>query len=221
MKYRYLSYLLGNPIPIYGGAGCLDIKNTKSIRGGDSSNVCRFSMESHWGTHLDLPNHFFDDGRKVSSYPPEFWFFKSPQVIDVTLKPSEILRCDSWIDKISRNSDMLLFRSNWSDLRDKKIYVLENPGIHPDVALHLRKNFPGIRLVGIDWVSISSYRDKQVGRDAHKAFLGDDGGPEAILVVEDIDLSCGMSALKEVFVFPLRVKEIDSVPCTVIGGFDE
>ncbi len=221
MKYRYLSHLLEDPVPAYGGAGSLGIENTKSIAGGSSSNVSRFSMESHWGTHIDLPGHFFINGRNVSSYPAEYWFFKSPQVIDVTLKPAEILGCSGWISDIRKDSDILLFRSNWSELRRKETYVLENPGIHPDVAAQLRKNFPAIRVVGIDWLSVSSYQNRQIGRAAHRAFLEEEGVGKEILLAEDMDLSYRMSVLREVFIFPLRIKDIDSVPCTAIGGFDE
>ena len=57
------------------------IEPVKSIQGGDSANVFRITMENHWGTHVDAPYHFFDDGRKITDYPPEFWVFKSPDTI--------------------------------------------------------------------------------------------------------------------------------------------
>lgn len=221
MKYKYLSHILEKKLPVYGGNGLMDIAAVRSIAKGDSANISRFSMNNHWGTHIDMPKHFFEQGRSVVDYPADFWFFRSPKVIKIALKPSEVLRCGAWMKAISLKDDILLFRSNWSLKRGRRIYSLENPGIHPDVGICLRKKYGNIRAIGIDWISLSSYQDRKLGREAHKAFLDPKGIGKPVPIIEDMKLEDVSASLKEVYIFPLRVKGMDSAPCTVIGGFHD
>ena len=62
MTHRFISYILTSPFPTYGGQGSVMIEPVKSLQSGDSANVFRMTIENHWGTHVDAPNHFFDDG---------------------------------------------------------------------------------------------------------------------------------------------------------------
>ncbi len=221
MRYEYLSHLLTESVPARGGKVSLELARTGSIPAGGSANTCRFLMSSHWGTHVDAPNHFFENGRRPCDYPPEFWFFKNPHIVKVKLAPSEILEPGEWMKSIELSCDILIFQSGWTKLRGEEKYSVENPGIHPDVGIRLRENFPRIKAIGIDWVSISSYRNRPLGREAHKAFLNPEGGNRPILIIEDMDLSRDLTGLAEVTVLPLRVAGADSAPCTIVGGFSD
>lgn len=219
MRYRYLSHIFTDDFPAYGGRLSLNLAGTSSISSGSLANSYRFLMGSHWGTHVDAPNHFFENGRKAADYPPEFWLFNSPHVVKLSLTPSEILGPGKWLESIGPASDLLLLRSGWTANRDKEIYIRENPGIHPNVGVYLRHKFPNIRAIGIDWISISSYSDRPLGRQAHKAFLDPEGENKPILIIEDMDLLCELGGLSTLSVSPLRVDGIDSAPCTIVGGF--
>lgn len=221
MNYRYLSYVLGNNVPIYGSNLLLSVEKKRSIDEGDSTNISQANIGSHLGTHVDAPNHFFNLGKKIFEYPASTWIFRFPQVIDVSLDPCQILGCDEYINRIKDCSDIVLFRSGWSNKRKEKKYVDANPGISKRVALYFRKNFPCIRAIGIDWVSISSYQKRHLGREAHRAFLNPKGFNKPILIVEDMDLSGDISKLKEIYIFPLMIDDFDSAPCTVIGCFND
>ncbi len=219
MRYRYLSHVMKDEIPAYGDVALLGIDKVKSIAGGDSANVYRFAVGSHHGTHIDAPNHFFEKGKKITDYPAAFWVFKKPVIVDVKLGPSEILKCGEWTKEIDRQADIALFRSGWSLARSEKKYSFENPGIHPEVALHLRKYYPRMRAIGIDWVSVSPYSDRALGRETHRAFLDPEGENAPLCIIEDMDLSGAPERLSEIFAFPLQVSNIDSAPCTIVGGF--
>lgn len=221
MTYKYLSYPLDSKIPVYGKTAAFEIKSIKAIGNGDTANVYALGMENHWGTHVDAPNHFFADGKKVSDYPAGFWLFKSPQVINLELSSGEILISGSWSEQIRLDTDLLLLKSGWGMRRSEEAYSMENPGIHPDVGRELRRKYPAIRALGIDWVSVSSYKNRELGREAHRALLGDYGVGEPPVIIEDMDLSCDMTGLKEVWVLPLRVCGFDSAPCTVVGVFGD
>lgn len=221
VSYKYLSHRLDNVIPVYRGSASLNISQIKSISEGDTTNSYRSILESHWGTHVDAPNHFFNNGEKIVDYPPEFWFFKSPEVIQITLNPSEILACDKWIESIRPDSDILLLQSGWGKFRGHDEYSLKNPGLHPDVGFFLRRRYPNLRAIGIDWISISSYQNRMLGREAHKAFLDPAGKNNPVLIIEDMELRSDLNSLKEIIVVPLIIDGFDSAPCTVIGKFHD
>jgi len=126
-----------------------------------------------------------------------------------------------WLNTITPDTDILLFNSGWGKYRNNKIYSCDNPGIHPEVGIYLREHFPRIRAIGIDWISISPYQDRELGREAHRAFLDQEGKNNSVLLIEDMDLSGDLKGLTEVWVSPLRVERVDSAPCTVIGGFSD
>jgi arylformamidase len=219
MRVKYLSYPLQNTMPGYGGMVSLGLSSIKSISKGDTANVSKIAIESHWGTHIDLPAHFFNTGHTIIDYPPEFWFFKRPQVIKVSLRPSEILHCSSLPKDIDPHADILLFQSGWHSLRAHEDYRVNNPGIHPDVGLYLREKCKELKAVGIDWISLSAFRDRELGRQSHRVFLDPKGANQPVLIVEDMDLSCDLTGVEVVFVFPLRVEGFDSAPCTAIARF--
>jgi kynurenine formamidase len=210
-----------NKVPVYGGSGLLNIRRVKSLTGGDFANVFCFNMENHWGTHIDAPYHFFENGKKIIDYPPRYWFFKSPQVIKVSLSPAEILTCSEWIKDINPNTDILLFQSGWDRFRGQEIYSQENPGIHPEVGFFLREKYPEIRAIGIDWISISPYKNRELGRESHRVFLGSEGHNNPMLLIEDMNMSFDLTMLRELYVMPLMVDAFDSAPCTIIGAFND
>jgi kynurenine formamidase len=221
MKYRYLSYPISEGMPVRGGKAGLCIKPARAISKGDSANVYKFCMESHWGTHVDAPRHFFDNGKSIEDYPPAAWIFKTPQVIDISLDSSEILNLGKWTSCIKTVTDILIFRSGWSRFRKQARYVDENPGIHPDVGVYLRKKYRNLRAIGIDWISISSVSNKSLGREAHRAFLDPAGNGKPLFIIEDMCLPVALSGLESLFVSPLVVSGIDSAPCTVLGVFHD
>lgn len=207
-------------MPVYGGNAGLNLTHVKNIDQGDSCNTWRFCLESHWGTHVDCPSHFFVDGQKVSDYPSEFWLFRKPQVVEIGANPGQIITRENLSCDINSETDIILFQSQWWKFRGKEIYSKRNPGLHPGLALWLRQDFPAVRAVGLDWISISSFENREMGREAHKAFLNPNGQGYPILIVEDMNLSTDLRNLKEVWVAPLLVEGIDSAPCTVMGVLD-
>lgn len=217
MKYIYLSYLLENEVPVYGGSGSLNIKDIRSLRRGDPANAFSFIMENHWGTHIDCPVHFFDNGKKVSDYIANFWHFYKPQVLKITAKPGQIIGKQDLNVKINPETDLLLLKSGWGKFRDKDIYSFQNPGLDPIIGIWLRNEYPLIKAIGFDWISLSSYTNRELGREAHKAFLYPASEGKPILIIEDMLLPDDMQNLSQVWVVPIRIEGIDSAPCTVIG----
>jgi len=213
----FLSYKILKVNPAYGKSkAAIGIRPLKSLRAGDSCNTYLLNIKNHLGTHIDCPRHFFANGAAAADYKPEFWVFRHPQVIPVKARPGELIGEKDLKARINRKADILLFRSGWSKNRGKDIYATANPGLEPSLGASIRDAFPSVRAIGIDWISISSYKHRDIGRKTHRIFLNPKGKGHPVLIIEDMYIPA-KTDFKTIIVSPLRIKGIDSAPCTIIG----
>ena len=89
---------------------------------------------------------------------------------------------------------------------------MDNIGLDGETARLLVENFPYLRCIGIDSISINAYRNKEEGREAHKILL-----ETGILIVEDMNLTELNAPVKELIVAPMQIKGADGVPVTVVA----
>lgn len=217
----FLSHAIEPVTPVFGGTAAPSILPVKSLgKGGDTSNTYRLTLENHWGTHMDCPNHFFNEGMPVADLAADAFVFLHPELVDVTLGENEILGLTGEITSIAKNTDLVLLRSDWGKFRRQEKYVKRNPGLSPEVGTFLRSERPSVRAVGIDWISVSAFADRETGRRAHRTFLDPEGQGHPVLLIEDMLLPADLAALTMVVAAPLRVRGVDSAPCTVIGYGD-
>lgn len=214
----FLSYPLEACNPGYGSHSIpVDISPVKSQARGDSCNTYRMGMDNHLGTHVDGPAHFFAGAREIADYEAECWIFNHPLIVKIDLEPEQIVLIEDLESCLSDSADLLLLRSGWDRHRGGELYSRHNPGISPEVGWWLRRNYPNIRAIGFDFVSLSSFAHRESGREAHRAFLDPGGLNAPLLILEDMDLSQVTGDLASVLVSPLRIRGVDSAPCTVLG----
>ena len=220
MNYIWLSHILTNNTPLYGGADNLDIRSDKSINAGDSCNTSILTLPSHAGTHVDSPYHFLANGKRVEQYLPESWFFNCPQVIFFSASPGQLIVPQNLLlpENINKDTDLLLLCSGFEKHRGLTLYWQEGPGLSPELAEYFVEHFPKLRAVGMDFISISSLKHRKKGRMAHREFLQRD-----IIIFEDMRLSELLPhvQLQKVIALPLRFKQGDGAPCTIVGVVDE
>lgn len=221
MKFLLLSYSIDENTPVYGETPKPCILPLSQISRGDASNIAALSIHNHTGTHIDAPKHFVDDGRAISEYSLDELIFKNPVIIDC-IKNEESLITPDDLQKalhILPKSDCLLLHTGFGRYRNEEIYRTHNPGIAPETMLWIRKEYPNIRCIGIDSISVSSFQYRSTGREAHKAaFTLKEGLGEPLLLIEDLDLSeVSYSKLKLIIVLPWQVIGIDSAPCSVLA----
>jgi len=221
MRYSFLSHKYSWQLPVFGEEREFVVSQLKSITAGDSSNSFSAEIQSHWGTHIDAPRHFFSNGPSITDYSADHFVFTEPQVIPVALNPSELLVNDSLVEMVREDCDLLLLKSGWTESRSLPRYYQENPGISPELAMALRNHCPKLRAVGIDWISISAFNHREAGREAHRLLLDPGGTQTPVFLIEDMDLSADMRGLQRVIVAPLRFAAFDSAPCTVFGEWDD
>jgi len=216
MRVTLLSYMLDGATPTYGGlAQPPRLEATSSMATGDSADTYELQLGNHVGTHVDCPAHFHEGAPAVSDYVPESWLFRRVQVTDVRLKPGELLGPEA-AKALDDDTDLLLFRSGWSTKRDEPAYGTDNPGISPELARRLREH-PCLRAIGMDWISVSSFAHRAVGREVHRILLDPSGTGSPVRIVEDMRLPPDLAPPDLVLIAPLVVRGLDSAPCTVFA----
>jgi len=221
MKYVLLSHMINENTPLYGNTPKPRILAHSRISEGDSSNTAILSIHNHTGTHIDAPKHFVDDGKAISKYMLDELVFKDPVIVDcpkedaVLITPEDLQHASHMLQK----SDCLLLRTGFRQFRGEEKYRTHNPGIAPETILWIRREYPDIRCIGIDCISISSFQHRSAGRDAHKAaFVVKDNITCSLLLIEDMKLDVIENGnVRIIIVLPWQIEGIDSAPCTVLA----
>jgi arylformamidase len=216
-SYIYLSHLLSEETQGYGGKADFKSFQTKSIAKGDSCNQSEWHFNNHIGTHIDAPFHFSSRGKTLDQYPAEFWIFQRPQLLEVKTAASEIMTVGNWCNEISTETDLLMLRTGFEKYRGLENYWAHNPGLSPELGLWLREKRPSIRVLGLDFMSITSFENRPLGKLAHQAFLHESKPGNPLLVIEDMHLSELKLSPKKIVVSPMRVKNADGGPVTVVA----
>lgn len=220
MRFIPLSYMLEENSPVHLNLKKPELTHNKQIPN-NGYNTYLINVENHSGTHIDASNHFIENGKLISDYSHNELTFTKPLILDVPKNPNELIEIDDVSDVNLNNVDCLFFRTEFGKFRsqDAHKYLTENPGISPGAIDWIRKNYKEIRCIGIDCVSISSYKNHELGRKAHlNAFKDVDGLGEPLLLIEDLKLNnIDKDSIKSVIVVPWQIKKIDSAPCTVLA----
>ena len=223
MKDRiiFLSHVIDVDTPSYGNRDKFIVEQISEVKQGKSANSSKWTFTSnHLGTHVDVPKHFFDNGKTITDYYPQEWIFKKIQIIDVPCEKADLIGIAEIEHKIESDIDLLLIRTGYEKYRSKDKYWNDNPGLTPELGFWLRENFRIIRAVGFDFISLSSWKFRDVGKEAHKAFLDPQGVSDQILIIEDMKLGCIEKASK-VIVAPILVEYSNGAPVTIIAEIDE
>jgi len=171
------------------------------------------------GTHIDMPYHFYGDGPTLEDFPASFWIFENPLFIDIF--PKNLVVKDELINSIERrdsviDTDILIVRTGIGEIRGEEKFWKENYGFDPELADYLREKMPKLRVFGFDSISVSSFANRMIGREAHKRFLDPE---KPVLLLEDMNLDdvCPGTKFEKLIVAPMPIASCDGLPCMVIG----
>lgn len=218
-NYILLSHILNQDIPSYGCRDKFVIRTNSAIAAGETVNSsCWIFTNNHIGTHIDVPRHFSLHGKRVCEYSIDSWFFKKISLVDIPCTGGELISEDMFKDKdIKKNTDLLLIKTGFESNRKENSYWNNNPGLASSLADYLRANYPKIRCVGFDFISLTSWQHRNEGRLAHKNFLCPDNDQREILIIEDMSLKFINNEIKEIVVAPIMVEDGNGAAVTVFG----
>jgi arylformamidase len=214
-QYVYLSYFMDEKTPLYGGNKGISIAPDRSIANGDTANTKNLAFQNHSGTHIDFPNHFFEKGKTSDSYSADHWIFRKPFMVERAAKENEIIcLSEEELKNVPLDTDFLFVKTGFGKFRMEEKYWKYNPGFSPELANILRSQFPLLRVLGMDFISLTSFQNRELGREAHRKFLG---GERPIMLIEDMDLTQIDSTPTSIFCLPLLIKGLDGAPVTIIA----
>ena len=173
--FKILSYPIKDGDPTWPGNPTCSLEPHTSIAKGDTANTATIHLFNHYGTHLDGPMHFNPNGISLDKVPVERFFYQKPLVIDVPKKAGEKILTEDLIpykDQIAQADFLFLRTGFWKKRKsDPSVYENNGPAVGSAAATYLRENFPNLKAIGLDFVSLASYSDGKDGDLAHQIML--------------------------------------------------
>lgn len=207
MKIFDITIPLSPQTPVWAGEESVTITGIERIAQGDEYNVSKIEMGVHAGTHIDAPYHVNDRGKTVDQIPVDQLVGKA-QVVQIA---DEIDRINAQVVQscqIESGIQALLFRTGNSNFwKENSVRFREQfTALDSSAAEWLVSR--GIRVVGIDWFSISIMDDLY---KPHKILLESD-----IVIIENLDLSEIQVGFYTLYCLPLKLVGSDGAPARAI-----
>jgi arylformamidase len=201
-----ISVPLKTDMPTWPDSVGLRLIRTMSLEEGDTANVSRLDCDVHMGTHVDAPWHFLKDGFTVDAMSLDVLI--GPAVVGYlpeagVITPSELASLN-----LPASTKRLLLRTRNSELwaagvtEFRKDYV----ALSAEAARWIVDR--GIRLVGIDYLSVQSYEDDPL---THQILM-----KAGIIIVEGLNLAGVQPGSYELICLPIRLVGADGAPVRAV-----
>lgn len=209
MEIYDVSVPLSSATPTYPGDPGIRIEEWRSLGKGDDANVSFIHFGVHSGTHVDAPAHFIEGGSTVDSLPLESLIGE----VDVVEAPNELTVIDAHFvsTHCHRGSQRVLFKTRnssfWSTPQDgfREDYTY----LDPAAAKLLVES--GIKLVGIDYLSVEQFQSEKF--ETHHTLLSN-----GVVILEGLDLRAVPAGRYELICLPLKFEggSGDGAPARVV-----
>lgn len=176
-------------------------------------NLTRISMSSHQGTHLDVPFHFFDDGKTLDEVSLDR-FYGPARLVDLApgtmLSPKALLTVEMFAPHAEafQPGAKVIYRTGWDRMFGSPDFLSESPSLTLEAARWIASR--KISLLGMDTLTPTM----EHGLECHHVLLGK--GAE-IIIVEGL---ANLHLLPPVFTFigfPLNIKGRDGSPIRAVA----
>ena len=195
---------LSEDVPTFPGDPRFRMEFSHRISEGEPYNVATLALGTHAGTHVDAPYHFLADGATVDQLPLELLIGRA-RVVDM-MALDRIERTD--LERADLRDDIrVLFKTRMSGQLRQPAFQEDFVHLTPDAASYLAK--VGIKLVGIDYLSIEKFGSKDYA--AHHALLS-----AGVVIIEGLDLSEVEPGEYDLSCLPLRIAGADGAPARVV-----
>jgi len=193
-------------LPVWPGDPQVQIERVAKIEEGANANVSHIKMGLHTGTHVDSPVHFLPDGAGVESLSLHILTGKA-YVLHI---PGDvnIISARHLEGKIPEGVERLLLRTKNSTFWEQKdgIFHTDFTGMDKSGAEVIVQR--GIRLVGIDYLSIAPYKKS---RPTHEVLLKNN-----VIILEGLNLTGIEEGFYTLYCLPLKIPGVDGAPARAI-----
>jgi arylformamidase len=205
MKIYDVTISLSADIPLYPGDPEIVVEPKLRLSNGDSQNLTYYGFSSHTGTHIDAPSHFIAGGKTVDQLPIELLIGRT-RVIQFA--SGNKITAESLEEHDLSEVVRVLFKTRNSYLwQSGKGFVKNYVHLTVDAAEHLIES--GIKVVGIDYLSVDKYPSEKL--DVHLKLL-----QNGIIIIEGLDLREVDPGDYEMICLPMKIKDGDGAPARVI-----
>lgn len=206
MVYVYdISLSISNTLPVWPGDVPVQITQSAHLDRGDVATVSELHLSAHTGTHVDAPAHFVRGGASVDTLALDALLGPAwvAEVRDAPLLTVALLDALA----IPAEAERVLFHT-----RNSALWAGE-PRFHTDfVALDEAAAqwlvAHGVRLVGIDYLSVAPFTD---AIPTHRVLLEAD-----VVIVEGLDLRGIRQGWYEFICLPLKIAGCDGAPARAL-----
>jgi arylformamidase len=168
-------------------------------------------MSAHYGTHLDAPYHFFDDGRTVEKLDVRKGFGLA-HVLDFSHKkagePIDLADFEPYKDKATRGS-RLIFNTGWDKVLPDPSYFGGQPYLTVELTTWLAKQ--GVACVALD--TPTTYPAEYTA--SHHSLLNAEAEVLIIEGLRGLDRLVGGQVI--LIALPLRIRGRDGSPCRAVA----
>lgn len=184
-----------------------EVTTVESIEAGDASNVTRWLIGSHTGTHVDAPLHFQDGLMPVDRIPLDY-LVGDAVVLDLRHLSNPITAADLESAGLGSQQRVVLKTINSTTALRAEEKPTEWVGLAPDGAKLLRER--GTKLVAIDYLTLEA-PENTVEWDSHHELLKND-----VMILEGLDLSEVEGGEYELVCLPLKLRDSEAAPARAI-----
>jgi arylformamidase len=208
MRVHDVTASLRPDLPTWPGEEGFHRRMVKGFAKGDSSAVSHLSLGAHTGTHIDAPVHFIEGSGGIDAIAAET--LVGPAVVVGLGNVERTIGTDDLENAVPEGAQRILVKtrnSGWSasDTAFREDFVALDPSAAEWCVAR------GIRLVGIDYLSIEPYGSGSKGHPVHRILL-----EAGVVIVEGLDLSGVEPGTYTVAALPLLVPGGDGAPARVV-----
>jgi arylformamidase len=183
---------------VYPGDPTMSLTRVMSLAAGDIANVSQMELGVHTGTHVDAPLHFFDGAAAVEALD-----------LDALVGPAEVVEVAGpgdvgaeAVDAMDDGVERVLFKTRNSAAWAEEGFYEDFAAISPEAASRLVA--AGVRLVGVDYLSVGSV-------ETHETLL-----QAGIIALEGVDLRGIEPGAYTLVCLPLKLVGSDGAPARAI-----
>ncbi|WP_425409798.1 cyclase family protein [Hyphococcus sp.] len=185
-----------------------EMRSVFKISEGAPSEVTRWLLGSHTGTHIDAPRHFIEDGDTVEKLPLDI-FVGPARVVDATTADDAQIDA-AMVEKANLNgATRVLFKtSNSTKLLTQKDYKPDFVGITADGAQALVD--AGVKFVATDYVTVEA-PDQCKEWPTHHILCGN-----GVIILENADLAKIEDGEYFLCCLPIKLKGSEGAPARTV-----
>lgn len=194
---------------VFEGDSPVSVERVSHLAKGDVSNLSKIEFGLHTGTHIDAPVHFIEGGGGIETVPPGA-LVGPALVVDATMFHTHLTAEDVVALNIPLETERVLFKTRNGPLWEQETFSRDFIALTVEAANELVGR--GIRLVGVDYLSVAPFGDPA---PTHRALL-----EAGVVIVEGLDLRPAEPDEYQLVCLPLLIPGSDGGPTRALLGWE-